>query len=471
METNCIKKVWCGSEGPIARSLAKLAIPIICINLLQVAYQLTDAFWVGRLGANAVASVSISFPITFLLVSVATGFSIAGSALVAQHSGARNHSRVNHVAAQTLILVVSFSVILSAVGWIFSPWLLRLMNVDSGVADNALRFLRAIFLGLPFMFSFTVFQSVLRGVGQVKVPMVIIFCTTTLNFILDPLFIFGWKCIPALGVAGAAMATFGTQVVAAVIGLCLLFFGNYPIHLSSSHFKADFPFLKKLFFLGLPASLEQSIRSLGILVMMFLITSFGIITTAVYGVGSNLLQLVIIPAVGISVASSVLVGHNIGAGKMKRAHDTAVLSAIISFVVLSAIGLLCFLFAENLVRFFVPNDKEVIKQGATFVRIMSLSFGFLGAQMSLSGVFRASGNLIIPLLFSVVSFWVLQFPAAYILSKHTSLGILGLWWAFPISYILTTLLAVVWFVKGDWKNKRLIGEEELTEVLVETPGQ
>jgi len=467
MEPERIKKIWCKTDGSIARSLTMLAIPIIFINLLQVAYQLTDAFWVGRLGANAVASVSVSFPITFLLVSIVSGFSIAGSALVAQYAGAHHYKRVNHVVAQALILVTFASVIFGAVGWIISPFLLHLMGVSSEVFQNALLFLRVIFLGLPFMFGFTVFQSVMRGVGQVKIPMMIILGTTTLNFLLDPLFIFGWRNIPAYGVSGAAMATLGTQTIATLIGMFLLLRGKYIIQLKFSDFVPDLVFIKKLFFLGLPASLEQSLRSLGILTMTFLITGFGTITTAVYGVGSNILQVVTIPAIGLSMAASVLVGHNIGAGKIKRAHDTAVLGAVISFVFLSAVGILSFVFAPHLVRFFVPNDAEVIRQGAVFVRIIALSFGFLGVQMSLSGVFRASGNMMVPLLFSIVSLWVLQFPVAYILSKHTALGALGIWYAFPVSYVLTSFLAIVWFLKGDWKHKRLIGEEEATEVLVE----
>lgn len=462
------KKEWCCTDGSIARELMKLAVPIILMNLLQVAYQLTDAFWVGRVGADAVASVSVSFPIIFLLVSVTTGFSIAGSALVAQYAGAKNSKQVNRVTAQTFVLVAFASVVLGVVGWVVSPFLLHLMKVSQNVSGNALQFLRALFLGLPFMFGFIVFQAVMRGVGQVKVPMMIILGTTSLNFLLDPIFIFGWNGVPAFGVAGAAMATFGTQTLAFFIGLYLLLYGKYPIHLKWSDFSPEIPFLKKLFFLGFPASLEQSIRSVGFIVMMFLITSFGTITTAAYGVGSNLLQVIIIPALGISMASSVLVGHNIGAGKIKRAEDTAILSAVISFILLSLVGIFCFIFASSLVKFFVPNDAEVIRQGTVFVRIVAFSFGFLGMQMSLSGVFRASGNMMVPLLFSVVSLWVLQFPIAYILSKHTILGALGIWWAFPISYILTALLAVAWFTKGDWKNKRLIEEEDATEVMVES---
>jgi putative MATE family efflux protein len=457
-------------EESLVRSLATLAIPIICINLLQITYQLTDAFWVGRLGANAVASVSVSFPITFLLVSIVSGFSVAGSALVAQYVGARNWKKVNHVTAQAFFLVTCSSIILGIVGWCISPFLLRLMGVAPEVFLNALRFLRVLFLGLPFMFGFTVFQSVMRGTGQVKVPMVIIMGTTTLNFLLDPLFVFGWGSIPAFGVSGAAMATFGTQALAAIIGFCLLLRGKYIIHLTLSDFVPDTAFLKDLFLLGLPASLEQSLRSLGILVMTFLIASFGTVVTAAYGVGSSVLQVITIPALGLSMAASVLVGQNIGAGNIERAEDTAILGAGISFVFLSFVGILSFVFAPDIVRFFVPNDAEVIRQGAVFLRIMAFSFGFLGAQMSLSGVFRASGNMLIPLMFSIVSLWMLQFPIAYILSMHTSLHSVGIWWAFPVSYVLTALLAIIWFLKGDWKKKRLIEEKEATDVLIENTG-
>jgi len=454
-------------EISIARSLWTLAVPIICINLLQIAYQLTDAFWVGRIGASAVASVSVSFPITFLLISVVSGFSIAGSVFVAQYVGAHKYKKVNRVVAQTFILVTVASILFGVAGFVFSPSLLRLMNVAPDVSENALSFLRILFLGLPFMFGFTVFQSVMRSVGQVMVPMKIILGTTALNFILDPIFIFGWGNIPAFGVSGAALATFGTQALAILIGLVLLFRGKHVIQVRFGDFVPSPCCLKALFVLGLPASLEQSVRSLGILVMMFLITSFGTITTAVYGVGSNILQIVVIPALGLSMATSVLAGNNIGAGNIARAHDTAVFGASVSFIFLTTVGIFSFVFAPHLVRFFVPNDAEVIRQGADFVRIIAFSFGFLGVQMSLSGVFRASGNMIIPLLFSIVSLWVLQFPIAYILSKHTTLEALGIWWAFPVSYVLTAILAIVWFIKGDWKNKRLIEEKEVTDVLVE----
>src|SRR5258707_11040029 len=190
-------------EGPIPRSLFLLAFPIMGGNILQIAYQLVDAFWVGRLGAAAVASVSVSMPLMFLMMSIGMGFTIAGSTLIAQYVGARNREMVDHVAGQTLLTVVAVSLALGLLGFVIAPYLLELMEVDPEVYRNALGFLRVQFLSLPLAFAYFCFQSQMRGVGQVTVPLYIISGSVFINFVLDPLFIFyfGW------GVMGAALAT------------------------------------------------------------------------------------------------------------------------------------------------------------------------------------------------------------------------------------------------------------------------
>jgi len=454
-------------EGPILKSLFTLAIPIIFANILQATYQLTDAFWVGRLGGAAIASVSVSFPITFLLISLGAGLAVAGSTLIAQYVGAQNKKMVNHVAAQTLLMVAITSVVLGAVGYLLTPIILHLMGVAPDVYTNALKFMRVSFAGLIFTFGFVMFQSIMRGIGQVKMPMFIVLGTVILNLALDPIFIFGWGPIARYGVMGAAMATFGTQALAAIIGFVVLLKGKYGVHLKITDFKPDFSFIKKAFLLGFPTSIEQSARALGLTVMTFLIASFGTLAVASYGVGSNILQFIIIPAMGLSMAVSILVGQNIGAGNIKRASDIARLGAIISFVILSIVGIIIFIFAPNFITIFVPGDPAVIQAGTIFVRTMALTFGFMGVQMALTGVFRASGNMVVAMVLALISQWVLQFPIAYILSKHTSLSINGLWWAFPISNVLTTLITIAWYSKGDWKNKKLTEEEKLVEKVSE----
>lgn len=451
-------------EGSILRSLLTLAIPIVAANILQAGYQITDAFWVGRLGDAAVAAVSVSFPVTFLMIALGAGLAIAGSTLIAQYIGARNHEMVSHVAAQTLLMVAVASVVLGAIGYIAAPTLLRLMGVAPDVYAGALGFMRVSFVALIFNFTFFVFQAIMRGVGNVTLPIYIVSGTVLLNFILDPMLIFGWGPIKAYGVMGAAIATLSTQGIAAIIGMAVLWLGKSGVHVRRKDFIPDFEYIRRAFLLGFPASIEQSARALGLTMMTFLITSFGTLAIAAYGVGSTVLQVIMIPAMGLSMAVSTLVGQNIGAGNVDRAARIGRLGAWLGFGLLTGLGVVVFLFASQIISFFIPGAPDVIAAGSVFLRIVALSWGFMGAQLALTGVLRASGNMVTAMILTLVSQWVLQFPLAYILSKHTALGTVGIWWAFPISSIIIALVTVGIYARGDWKKKRLIGAEE---VLIE----
>jgi len=448
-------------EGSIVRSLVLLAVPIMGANILQVAYQLVDAFWVGRLGAAAVAAVSITMPLMFVFIAAGMGFAIAGTTLIAQYTGARDHKMVDHVAAQTLLTILAVSVVLGALGFALAPWLLHLMGVTPDVYRNALSFIRVVFIALPFTFLYAMVQALMRGVGEVKVPLYIVAGTVVVNFFLDPILIFGRFGAPAMGVTGAAIATLIAQLMAAIVALWVLFGGRFGIHVRWRDFKPDFAFVKRAFLLGYPASIEQSARAVGMTLMTFLIVSFGTIVTASFGVATNVINVALIPAMGFSMATSTLVGQNIGAGNISRAEKTARLSALVTFIALSLLGLVCSLLATPIVRFFVPQSPQVIAEGAHLLRIVSWSFGFVGLQFALLGVLRAAGEMLAAMTTSLVSQWLLSLPLAYLLSKHTALGADGLWWALPLSNIVTACIAGALFLWGPWKTRKLTGRPSL----------
>ena len=427
-----------------------------------------DRCLLGReAGGGAVAAVSVSFPFTFLAIALGAGMAIAGSTLIAQYFGAGNSAMANHVGAQTLLMVVLASVVFGSLGYWIAPGVLSLMGVEPEVLPGAVQFMRVSFVGLVFVFGFAMIQAVLRGVGEVHMPLYIVLGTVLLNFALDPIFIFGAGPIPAWGVAGAALATVGTQSLAAAAGLALLLSGRFGIRLQPHDFRPDLAFLKRAFLLGFPASVEQTARALGLTVMTFLVAGFGTVTVAAYGIGFSVLSFVIIPAMGLSMATSALVGQNIGAGQIDRAAAIARLSALISFTSLTAIGLVVFVLAAPIVKFFVPSDADVIAEGGAFLEIVDPSFGFIGLQLALTGVLRASGNMLATMVLALVSQWVLQFPIAYILSFHTGLGSEGIWWAFPASNTLTAAITLMWFLRGDWKRTRLTDEESVVEEVTE----
>lgn len=455
-------------EGPILQSLLKLTVPIILLQLLQAAYQLIDAFWVGKLGGNAVAAVSVTTPFVFLTIALGAGLAIAGSVLIAQYVGARNQAMVDHIAAQTLLMVLCISALLGIAGYFMAPKLLVFMKVDAAVYDGALGFMRFSFIGLIFNFQFIMFNAFMRGVGNPTVPIYIIAGSVLLNFILDPLFIFGWGSVPGSGVMGAAVATLSTQALATVVSFIILFKGKRGIKLKLMDFIPDLPYIKKAFFLGLPSSIEQSMRGLGLTMMTFLIAAHGTLALASYGVGANILQVVMVIGMGFSQAISTLVAQNIGASKITRASRIGRLGGILSFWILTGLGIISFFLAPQFVTFFVPGDKAVIEGGAAFLRIMSLSWGCIGLQLALTGVLKGSGNMVTSMILALVSQWVLQFPLAYILSHNGTMGITGIWWAFPVSNVIMALIAMAVFAKGDWKKKKLIREadEEEEEELI-----
>lgn len=451
------------TEGSITSALFRLSIPIVVGNLLQTAYQITDTFWVGRLSTEAVAAVSLSFPVIFLLMAIGGGLPMAGTVLVAQYKGRGDEKSVNYVSAQTFMMVILTGAILSVIGYIIAEPTMALMGASPKVLPDATFFLQVTFLGYIFVFGYFVFESLMRGIGEVRIPVFIVLSTVLLNLILDPLFIFGWGPIPAMGVAGAAMATLCTQALATVIGCIVLFTGKYGIRIHLSDLRFDLSFMYKAFRIGLPSSLEQSMRALGMILMTMLVATFGTDIVAAYGIGVRLLIFVIIPALGFSLATSTLVGQNIGAGKIERAERTTFIGTALSFIVLTVIGLLMFAAARPLTVFFLPDGGVAIDLTVRFLRIIALSLGFISIQMVISGTFRGAGQTTTAMMIVLIEQWVLQFPLAYVLSKHTSLAHEGIWWSFIIGNVLGAGIVILWYRRGDWKRKSLIGEVKLQQ--------
>lgn len=450
------------TEGKILNSLTTLALPIILANILHTAYQLIDTFWLGRLGANAVAAVSLSFPILFLVLSLGAGLTLAGTVIVSQHKGAEDQRQVNYSSSQTVLVVFFISILLAILGYFSAPPLMKLVGAGPEILADSISYFQVSSLGFVFLFMFFVFQSLMRGIGNVVLPMYVILVTVFLNLILDPLFIFGYGPIPAYGVAGAAVASIITQGLSAATGIFILWRGKTGIKVNWSDMKFDLSWTKKLFAMGIPASLEQSSRAAGMTVMVMLVTSFGSDVVAAYGIGARILSLVIVPALGLAIATTTLVGQNIGASKIKRAEKISDLSSKVAFFGLTAVGMLLFVFAEDLTAFFVPNDPKVIKDGALFIKVMAPSFGLLGVQQVLNGTFNGVGFTQASMLISIFSLWIIRFPLAFVLSYKTGLEFEGIWWSFPISNLIAAAVAFIYYKMGYWKVRTIRNRHQRT---------
>ncbi|MFC1615557.1 MATE family efflux transporter [Patescibacteria group bacterium] len=443
------------TKAPLIKSLVVLSIPIILANIMQTLYGLIDTFWVGRLGASAVAAVSLSFPVLFLVLALGLGMSIAGTILVAQYKGKKDNKNVNLVSGQTFLMMIVSAVILSIIGWFVAKPILVLLGAAPDVLPEAVSYLRIMFFGMFLLFVYFVFQALMRGVGEVITPMIIVAGTVVLNLILDPIFILGWGPIPSYGVSGAAIVTIISQGLAAVVGMSLLLSGRYDIHLKLADFKPNFTLIKKMIRLGLPMSVEEVFRALAMFFLFYLVARFGTDTVAAFGVGIRILSFVIIPAAGLAMATTTIVGQSIGAKKIDRAEKITWKSSGIGFLIMTAVSVFTFFIAEPVSAFFVPGETEVIQQSTEFLKILSLAFGFITVQHVLLGTIKGAGETFAAMLLNMFSKAFLLIPVAWFLSMNTELGEAGIWWAYPVTYFIATILAVAWFLRGSWKKKNI----------------
>ncbi len=439
-------------NGPIAKTLFFLAWPVMIGNTMQVAYNLADTFWLGRVGADAVAALSIGFPLVFLIISIGAGITVAGTTLVAQYMGRGDEEMTNKVTAQIFLFVGALSIILAILGYSFNEQVLQLMGSPANIIDDASDYLDIISLGIPFMFAFFIFSALLRGYGDTKTPMKMMVFSTLLNIILDPILIFGVGFFPEMGVRGAAYATIFARAVAGIIGVYILFTGKKGLHLKAKYLKPDFKEIKKILVLGIPSAGEQSIVALGMTFLMSIVSEFGTVVVAAYGIGSRILSAVMLPSRGFATATTTMVGQNLGAENVDRAEKSAWTSSTIILITMTLLALLFNLFPRFVISIF-NTDPEVIRIGVGFLRIVGFSFGFLGVRFIIGGSFRGAGNTIIAMIIAIIALWGIRLPMAQFLGINLSWGPKGIWWGMFLSNFITAIIAAIWFKKGSWKEK------------------
>jgi putative MATE family efflux protein len=470
------------TDGALLRPMLVLSLPIIATNLLQVGYNLADTFWVGRLGQPAVTALSFSWAIVFLLISLAAGFTVAGTVLVAQNKGAGRTDRVDHVAGQTIAFVIGLSVVFSVIGYLLTPDLLGLIGAVPGTAEFSLSvtYTRTIFLGIPFVFGFFIFQGLLQGWGDTRTPMYLMAVGVVLNVLIDPFLILGFQDnvlfeglglsglqatlyevtgFAGFGVQGAAIATIASRGFGAVIAFVLLLYGYVGINPSLRDFVPRPATVRKIVRIGAPASIEQSTRALGVTVLTALVALTGQEAVAAYGIGNRLTSLVFLPALGLARGTETVVGQNLGANQIDRAR-TAVFAAVgLIAAVLAVVSVGVFLLAEPITGVFITGDQSevVISIGADYLRIVGLTFLFLGAFRIVQGGFRGSGSTRTAMFLSITALFVFRVPPAYVLVDVFDMGATGVWYAIAFSNVAIFVVAFGWFLRGTWTERVVDG--------------
>jgi putative MATE family efflux protein len=457
--------------GSVRGKLLLLAWPVMLSHLLQTMYNLADAFWLGKMGRQALNAPTITMHVFLIGFALAAGLSAAGTTLVSQYKGSGDEKMTAHAGGQLLVLLTGVGLILGITGFFLTPQILNLLQTPEDSWQMTYDYMRWIFTGFPLMFSFFVYQSINTGLGDTIRPLQVTLISVLLNAVLDPFLIFGIGPFPEMGVVGAAVATVFSRALASVIGVSRLFRGCNGIRIRLSDMKPDTAVMRKILKIGLPLGLGQLGTSMGFTLMIGIVNSFGSAVTAAFGVGNRIINMAMVPAMGLSQANATAVGQNLGAGKPERADSSSRSALLLIGVILLPITLAMFFFGGDISRAFV-NDPEVIELGRTMFRVTTPSVFVFGFLLVLLGSFQGSGYTLPVLVLNLSRLWVLRIPGACLLAYTAGMGPMGIWWAMFISNTVIAVAGWLWFRTGTWKTKgthlvRSIADAESSTVVAD----
>jgi putative MATE family efflux protein len=446
-------------ESPKAlyKRLLRLALPIMAGQFVHTLYNIADSYFLGKLGKEALAAPSIAFNILMLLMVLGSGFSMAGTTLMAQAKGKAakdpgERGKVDFYLGQMAALTLYASLALMFAGILFAEPLLALLRVPADVYEPTLIYMRIMMFEIPLMFMSFILASALQAVGNSVTPFKIQLVTVTLNIALDPLLIFGLGFIPSMGVAGAAVATVISRAVAAAISLTLLISGRFGVRLQLRHMALKKESVLLLTRIGLPSSFGQAISTLGFTVMQGAVNAFGTAVIAAFGIGTRIIGLFNMPAMGFSQATATLVGQCLGAKDSVKAKLVVHQSLLTILAFISVAMSLTFFFGASFTRFFV-DDPEVIAHGVMQFRIVSLSVVFFALFNVLNGAFQGGGDTVPVMANNIIRLWVLRVPLLYIMAFGLGWGPNGIWWSMFVSNLGVTAIAYALYKTDRWTRK------------------
>ncbi len=447
------------TDGELVRPMFRLAWPLVVIQLLQVAYNVGDTFWLGALSPDAVGALSLAFPLIFFLISIGGGFTAAGAILVAQHTGAES-GEGGLIAGQTLSFISSVAVVLGVAGYFLTDPMLALLPADpetqAQIVPLAGDYMRVFFLGMPFLFGFFIFVSLMRGYGNTHAPMRVMLVSVVVNLAIDPLLIFGVGPLPRLEIQGAAVATVVSRAIATGIGFYVLFYTDVGPDIEADHLVPRLEYVSKITRLGVPTAAEQSMSSLAMIAMTAMVATFPPAVVAAYGLGNRLISLAFLPAMGMGQATDTIVGQNLGADRPGRAEKATWLASSAIAGIMLAAGAVAFLIPESIVGVFLTADvegrAETLAYGTTYLQVAAIMFVFMGVLQVILGAFRGAGNTKTALVFSVVTLWIARVPVSYYLIFVAGWGTTGIWIGVVAGDVVGALAAIAWFTRGTWKE-------------------
>ncbi len=442
------------TTGSLNRAILLLAVPMVLEMVLESLFAVVDVFWVGRLGANAVATVGLTESLLSLVFAVGIGLSLSTTAMVSRRIGEKDPAGAAVAGVQAIVLGLATSVAVGIPCVIYAPELLRLMGASGEIVSMGGGYARIALGGSGAILMLFLNNAIFRGAGDAAIAMRLLWVSNIINLILDPCLIFGLGPFPRMGVTGAALATFTGRSIGVGYQFYRLLRGTERIRILRRQIRVNFGVLLRLVRVSLTGILQFAIAHTSWIGLVRIVSVFGAAALAGYTIAIRIVVFLILPSWGLSNAAATLVGQNLGAKKPERAEQAVWRTGFYNMLFLGSVGVFFVLMAEPIARLFT-HDPAVFPLAATCLRIVS--YGNIGYAygMVMMQAFNGAGDTVTPTIVNFFGFWLLEIPLAYWLAIPMRLHSNGVYIAIVIAECSIAAASAVLFKRGKWKTQKI----------------
>jgi putative MATE family efflux protein len=440
------------TKGNLNRAILLLAIPMVLEMVLESLFAVVDVLWVGRLGANAVATVGLTESLLALVFSIGFGLALSTTAMVARRIGEKDPHDAAIAGAQAIFLGLLISLAIGIPSFIYAPELLRLMGAPPEVIATGTGYARIALGGCGAIVMLFLNNAIFRGAGDAAIAMRLLWVSNILNLILDPCLIFGLGPFPRLGVTGAALATFTGRSLGVLYQFYRLMKGTDRVRIPPSLLRLNPRVMWRLIRVSLTGILQFAIANTSWIAMVRIVSVFGAAALAGYTIAIRVVIFIILPSWGLSNAAATLVGQNLGAGHPERAEQAVWRTGLYNMLFLGLIGVVFIFTATPLVRLFT-HDPAVVPLAASALRILSYGNIAYAYGMVMLQAFNGAGDTVTPTIVNFFGFWILEIPLALWLALHQGLHSTGVFLSIVIAQAAVAATGMLLFRRGKWKRQ------------------
>ena len=452
------------TQGNIARQFIDFTLPIMLGNVLMSVYGIINMIWVGRLlGPDAVAAVAASLPIIMLMPAFLIGLGMATNVLIAQAFGRGDTAMLKRILSNSFFASILFCLLISFVALLFRHEVLGWVRVPVEIRGMALSYMTVMMASLVFQFFINWMNGMLRGLGDATTVVKILILLALFNITFVPLCIRGAGPVPPLGVSGAAWGSALAAVLTGVIGYLYMVRYNPYINMRNWDYSLDWGIIKQVFVIGVPASLQMIVVSLASVIIVTLVNGYGTAVTAAFGIGMQIDMLATIPFMSIGMAATTIAGQNLGGQKPDRVFKTLRTSIYFGLAIGGVCAVVLFFFSREIGSVFLKESAQsaqVLNYVRGYYHWMAFIFPCFAVIFSIQGVLRSAGDTMALLVMSFLAMFVIRIPLAYVLAGPGGLKQDGIWIAIVTSSALAAILNWLYYRRGTWLNRRIIGEQD-----------